>query len=122
MKSDRTSGALDQQKLLAALIAVRDGDFTVKMPLGATGLPGRIHDAFNEVVSLNQRLCKELGRIGQVVGKEGRIGQRAGLGGAGGEWSEAVESLNTLIADLVHPTAEIARVIGAVASGDLSQT
>jgi HAMP domain-containing protein/signal transduction histidine kinase/CheY-like chemotaxis protein len=120
MKSGNAS--LDQQKLLAALIATRDGDFTVRMPLGATGLTGRIHDAFNEVVALNQRLRKELGRIGQVVGKEGRIGQRAGLGGAGGEWSEAVESLNTLIADLVHPTAEIARVIGAVASGDLSQT
>jgi len=61
MKSGNAS--LDQQKLLAALIAVRDGDFTVRMPLGATGLPGRIHDAFNEVVGLNQRLCKELSRI-----------------------------------------------------------
>ena len=85
MKSGNAS--LDQQKLLAALIAVRDGDFTVRMPLGATGLTGRIHDSFNDLVGLNQRLCKELQRIGQVVGKEGRIGQRAGLGGAGGEWS-----------------------------------
>ena len=31
-------------------------------------------------------------------------------------------SVNTLIGDLVHPTSETARVIGAVAKGDLSQT
>ena len=102
---------------------MRDGDFTVRMPLGAhRRCPAASTTPSTTWSALNQRLCKELGRIGQVVGKEGRIGQRAGLGGAGGEWSEAVESLNTLIADLVHPTAEIARVIGAVASGDLSQT
>jgi HAMP domain-containing protein/signal transduction histidine kinase/CheY-like chemotaxis protein len=119
---DRAGDSLDRQRLLAALIAVRDGDFTVRMPVGSTGITGRVHDAFNDLVGLNQRMCKELQRIQQVVGKEGRIGQRASLGGAGGEWSDAVESLNTLIADLVHPTAEIARVIGAVASGDLGQT
>src|SRR5690606_24732781 len=45
----------------------------------------------------------------------------ANLGGAGGGWSEATHALNSLIADLAHPTSEVARVIGAVASGDLSQ-
>src|SRR5437762_698651 len=41
---------------------------------------------------------------------------------ATGSWSECIDSVNTLIADLVQPTTEVARVIGAVAKGDLSQT
>jgi HAMP domain-containing protein/CheY-like chemotaxis protein/signal transduction histidine kinase len=40
----------------------------------------------------------------------------------GGAWVAAAESVNSLIADLVQPTNEISRVIGAVAKGDLSRT
>ncbi len=116
------SAALDEKRLLEALLAVRDGDFDVRLPVGDTGVPGRIHDAFNDVVGLNQRLCRELHRMYEVVGRAGRLSQRATLGGAGGSWSATVEALNALIGELAHPTAEVARVIGAVASGDLSQT
>src|SRR5205823_2731309 len=59
---------------------------------------------------------------GQVVGKEGRISQRASIGDVSESWGEAIGSVNGLIGDLVHPTSEMARVIGAVAKGDLSKT
>jgi len=65
-------------------------------------------------------MAAELDRIGTVVG-EGKITQRASLGSAG-SWTACVDSVNTLITDLVQPTAETARVIRAVANGDLSQT
>src|SRR5437588_12646684 len=67
-------------------------------------------------------MAKEFDRVATVVGKEGRIRQRASLPMASGSWSACVDSVNTLIADLVQPTTEVARVIGAVAKGDLSQT
>ncbi len=60
--------------------------------------------------------------LSRVVGKEGKINQRASIGEVTGSWADAVASVNTLIGDLVHPTSETARVIGAVAKGDLSQT
>src|SRR5207302_1336105 len=63
----------------------------------------------------------ELERISHVVGKEGKINQRASLGAVSGSWEAALASVNALIGDLVHPTSEMARVIGAVAKGDLSQ-
>src|SRR5204862_611477 len=47
---------------------------------------------------------------------------RLSLGDVGGFWQESVDSVNDLIDDLVHPTSETARVIGAVAQGNLSQT
>ena len=40
----------------------------------------------------------------------------------GGRWATFISAVNTLIAELVRPAAEMARVIGAVAKGDLSQT
>src|SRR5204863_1088914 len=42
-------------------------------------------------------------------------------GPAVGAWAARIDSINTLIGDLVQPTEEVARVIGAVAKGDLSQ-
>ncbi len=119
----RVSGdRLDQKQLLAALSAFKRGDFSVRLPDDWTGLAGKIADTFNDVIGMNQRLARELDRIGQVVGKEGRISQRASLGDVSDCWGEAIGSVNGLIGDLVHPTSEMARVIGAVAKGDLSKT
>ena len=67
-------------------------------------------------------MARELDRVSIAVGKEGRITQRARLAGAGGAWAASVDSVNGSSCDLVQPTSEVARVIGAVAKGDLSQT
>ncbi|HET7600491.1 MAG TPA: HAMP domain-containing protein, partial [Gemmatimonadales bacterium] len=114
--------ALDTDQLLAVLTAVRRGDFSARMPSGHTGVTGKIADTLNEIIELNHGMAKELERVSQRVGKEGKIAQRAALHGAAGSWAASVESVNTLIADLVQPTSEVARVIGAVAKGDLGQT
>jgi HAMP domain-containing protein/signal transduction histidine kinase/ActR/RegA family two-component response regulator len=113
---------LDSKQLLAALTAFKRGDFSAQLPDDWTGIAGKVADTFNDVIRLNQRLTQELARIGRVVGKEGRIRQRASLGEASGSWADAMGSVNSLIEDLVHPTSEMARVIGSVAKGDLSQT
>src|SRR5262245_22977521 len=116
------SAPIDTTALLVALDAVRRGDSSVRLPVEWTGIAGKVADAFNEVVELNERMARELARLSQVVGKEGRIGQRASLGDVSGFWSDSIDSVNSLIADLAHPTSETGRVIGAVAQGDLSQT
>src|SRR4051794_24215997 len=72
-----SSATLDRHQLLAALRAFRKGDFSVRLPIGLTGIDGEIGDAFNDVVELNESLTKELERLGDVVGKEGKIGHRA---------------------------------------------
>ena len=114
--------ALDASKLLLALKAVRKGDFSVRLPESWTGLSGKVADTFNEVVEMNERLAAELARVSVVVGQHGKISERASLGTLTGSWSDAISAVNSLVANLVQPTAEAARVIGAVAKGDLSQT
>ena len=121
-KRDATRGAeVDEKKLLAALMAFKRGDFSARLPDDWTGVAGKIADTFNDVIAINQRMARELERIGAVVGKRGRITQRAALGDVSGSWADAIGSVNDLIGDLVQPTSEMARVIGAVAKGDLSQ-
>jgi HAMP domain-containing protein len=92
------------------------------MPRIAPASPARICDALNDAIERNEKLVKELERLSNVVGKAGNIKQRAALPSAEGQWATAIESVNTLVSDLVQPTTEVARVIGAVAKGDLSQS
>ena len=112
----------DTGQLLAALMAFKRGDFSARLPENWTGVSGKIADTFNAVIEANERMTRELERIGRVVGKEGRIAQRASIGEVTNSWADAIGSINNLIGDLVQPTSEMARVIGAVAKGDLSQT
>ena len=109
------------EEILEALIAARDGDFSRRLSRRRRGLVGEIGAAYNELVARNARMAKELARIRRVIGREGRMDQRATLGPAGGDWETSVESLNALIDDLVRPTTEVARVLDAVADGDLDR-
>src|SRR5262245_58795413 len=104
--------------LLQALTALKRGRSEVRLPSDWTGVAGKVADAFNEVVELNERMAGELARLSRVVGKEGKLSQRLGMGDVGGFWRASVDSGH----ELVHPTIETARVIGAVAQGDLSKT
>src|SRR6202045_4285595 len=109
------------KQLLVALTAFKRGDFSVRLPDDWTGLTGKVADTFNDVIGINDRMSRELERIGRAVGKEGRISQRISLGTVSDGWADSVGCINTLIGDLVHPTSEMSRVIGAVAKGDLSK-
>jgi HAMP domain-containing protein/signal transduction histidine kinase/DNA-binding response OmpR family regulator len=108
--------------ILGALNALKRGDSSVRLPVDWQGSLGRVADVFNDVVERNERMAQELERLSRVVGKEGKLAKRGTLGEVTGFWRDSIDAVNLLIDDLVHPTSETARVIGAVAQGDLSQT
>src|ERR1700726_3648988 len=112
----------DLSVILASLQTMRNGDFSVRLPGSWTGLPGKIADTFNSIVSANQQMAQELKRVGQVVGKEGRTRERSRFHEARGAWGDIEVSVNTLVEDLLRPTAEVTRAIAAVAQGNLTQT
>jgi len=114
--------ALDRGELLKALRAFKRGDFSVRMPLNLSGIDGEIAQTFNDVVELEEAKATEIARVADLVGKEGLIGQRMSVPGASGSWAEVVDSMNSLINDMAYPITEVARVIGSVAQGDLSQS
>ncbi len=112
----------DLSAILASLQTMRDGDFSVRLPGSWTGLGGKIADTFNSIVAANQQMAQELKRVGQVVGKEGRTRERTRFHEARGAWGDIEVSVNTLVEDLLRPTAEVTRAIAAVAQGNLTQT
>ena len=119
--TDDTAEARSHQ-LLEAMMMFRDGDFSARLPRNWPGTDARIAEVFNQTIAQKERISKEVTRLSTTVGKEGRLKQRMTLPGAIGSWALEAESLNTLIDDLVRPTTEIARTIGAVAKGDLGQS
>ena len=116
------STLVDVHELLAALQAMRVGDFSVRLPGDRTGVAGRVADAFNDIVGANARMAQQLERVGQVVGREGQTRTRVRFGLSNGAWGEMEQSVNTLIDDLLWPTTQVTRTISSVAKGDLMQT
>ena len=113
---------LDAKLLLATLMALKKGDFAARMPSDLTGISGKIADTLNDIIETKEKMVSAVTEVSRVVGREGRLTQRAAVPNVAGGWATIISSVNTLIDDLVRPTTEMARVIGAVAKGDLSQT
>jgi HAMP domain-containing protein/CheY-like chemotaxis protein/signal transduction histidine kinase len=112
---------LDSRQLLTALMALKRGDFSVRMPSDLTGIDGKIADTLNEIMENSEAMATGIVTVSRVVGRDGRLAQRCAVTQVSGKWATIVNSVNGLIDDLVRPTTEMARVIGAVAKGDLSQ-
>src|ERR1700732_797126 len=119
---EATNGNADLGVILASLQTMRDRDFSVRLPGYWTGLHGKIADTFNDIVFANQQMARELTRVGQAVGKEGRTSERTRFHESRGSWGEMEVSVNTLVDDLLRPTTEVTRAIAAVAQGNLTQT
>ncbi|HTD82418.1 MAG TPA: HAMP domain-containing protein, partial [Gemmatimonadaceae bacterium] len=112
---------IDLRRVLGAIRDLRDGEFGARLPMSEDPLLADIADALNAVAKLNERLCDEMKRVATTIGREGQMNDRASIGPATGGWRSTLESVNTLITDLASPTSEVARVLTAVAEGDLGQ-
>src|SRR3989440_681658 len=119
----RVNGAagIDSTTMLRTLAAVQRGDFSARMPAGSSSSARKVAAALNAVIESNQGLEREIRRFSRSIGKEGQV-KHAASSHAGGAWASTLDAVNDLVEDLSQPNTEIARVIGAVANGDLSQT
>jgi len=116
-----TTGALDHAHILSALRAFKRGDFSVRMREDLTGVDGQIAETFNELVDMVKTIRDEASEISTAVGKEGQAARRMRRLNAAGGWAEYITSINDVIQDLTGHANEIARVVTAVARGDLEQ-
>ncbi|MEO7975608.1 HAMP domain-containing protein [Flavobacterium sp.] len=120
-KDQNNETILSDAEFLKILIKVKNGNFSQRFPTDQNGTKRSICDTLNEIIDLNERMVFEFQKVGKSIGKQGKLTNRVSLDGARGSWSSCVDSVNTLISDLVHPTIEIAHVITSVAKGNLSQ-
>ncbi|MCW2961768.1 MAG: two-component hybrid sensor and regulator, partial [Thermoleophilia bacterium] len=116
-----TVRSVDLDNVVQVLNQGRSGNFAARVPVAADPAMVELGMRVNDLVAMNERMQNELERVGRAVGQEGRINERAALSGAGGGWQSSVEAVNGLVDDLMRPTTEVARVLDAVAKGDLTR-
>ncbi|WP_406453783.1 HAMP domain-containing protein [Streptomyces sp. NBC_01622] len=112
--------AASLDRLLTALVAMRDGNFRKRLTVSGDGVMSEIAAVFNEVADRNLHLTGELSRVRRMVGREGKLTERLETGACEGSWASAIDASNALVDDLVRPVSEVGRVLSAVAEGDLS--
>ncbi|KUN75520.1 histidine kinase [Streptomyces griseoruber] len=108
------------ERLLVALVSMRDGNFRKRLTVSGDGVMSEIAAVFNEVADRNLHLTGELSRVRRMVGREGKLTERLETGACEGSWAAAIDHSNALVDDLVRPVSEVGRVLSAVAEGDLS--
>ncbi|MFC4785027.1 HAMP domain-containing protein [Nocardioides sp. MAHUQ-72] len=119
--TDGETDAAQLRRLLAALNAMRDGNFRKRLPVSGEGLLTELAIAYNDIADRQQHILSELTRVQRVAGREGRHSERLQPGLGEGGWTRCVDAANSLVTDLVRPTGEFARVVAAMSDGDLTQ-
>ena len=71
--NEQLVGSLDNKELLKVLMEVKNGNFSVRMPIDQMGLSGKICDTLNEIISLNEKMMQEFTRAGNTIGKQGKL-------------------------------------------------
>ncbi|GLZ32366.1 histidine kinase [Lentzea sp. NBRC 105346] len=120
--AERTQQAPDRlQQLLGGLKAVRDGDFSTRLPQVDDVLMDEMATVFNGMVDQLARFTSEVTRVAREVGTEGKLGGQAQVQGVSGTWKDLTDSVNAMAGNLTDQVRDIAQVATAVAKGDLTQ-
>ena len=114
--------AADLAPLLEALRSATRGETGVRLDARKRGPVGQLAKAFNDLAVMRENTTDEIVRVAKAIGREGKLTDRAETKGTRGVWNASLSAVNGMIDDLSRPTLEVARVIDAVAEGDLSQT
>src|SRR5258706_2747666 len=124
MRAETSAKSVDTTELLNALVAFKNGDFSVRLPGDRTGVGGKIYDALNEIFEQNEQMTEEFARISNAVGKEvgteGKLGGQAEVLSVAGTWKDLTDSVNYMASNLTNQVRNIAGVTTAVAKGDLT--
>lgn len=95
-------------RLLAALTALKNGDLSVRLPDKETGTAGEIAITFNAFMDQMNIIVKELNRISREIGTDGRLGGQAQVSGLNGAWSDLVNNVNGMEMSLTENLRTIA--------------
>jgi hypothetical protein len=107
-----TSSDARLKRILAAMLAFRDGNFAVRPPSDWEGVEGQIAAVYIQTISHEDELKREVARLRRAIGHEGRLKERISVPGVTGGWAAKVDYFNGTRDDLARPSAEISRVIG----------
>ncbi|GBF07867.1 GAF sensor hybrid histidine kinase, partial [Deinococcus aerius] len=102
--------------------AVANGDLSKKITVDVRGELLELKNTINTMVDQLNSFASEVTRVAREVGTEGKLGGQASVPGVGGTWKDLTDNVNFMAGNLTNQVRGIARVVTAVANGDLKKT
>jgi signal transduction histidine kinase/CheY-like chemotaxis protein/HAMP domain-containing protein len=101
--------------------AVANGDLSKKITVDVKGEILELKNTINTMVDQLNSFASEVTRVAREVGTEGKLGGQAEVKGVAGTWKDLTDSVNSMAGNLTNQVRGIARVVTAVANGDLKR-
>src|SRR3989440_251912 len=101
--------------------AVANGDLSKKITVDVRGEILELKDTINTMVDQLRSFASEVTRVAREVGSEGALGGQARVEGVSGTWKDLTDSVNFMAGNLTNQVRDIAKLVTAVATGDLKQ-
>ncbi|MDQ6709823.1 MAG: HAMP domain-containing protein [Candidatus Dormibacteraeota bacterium] len=101
--------------------AVANGDLSKKITVEVRGEILELKNTINVMVDQLNAFASEVTRVAREVGTEGKLGGQAQVKGVAGTWEDLTNNVNMMAGNLTDQVRGIARVVTAVAEGDLGR-
>ncbi len=112
----------DQVRIIAGVTtAVANGNLSRKITVDARGEIQELKNTINTMVDQLNSFASEVTRVAREVGTEGKLGGQADVKGVAGTWKDLTDNVNFMAANLTTQVRGIAKVVTAVANGDLKR-
>ncbi|MBI3756386.1 MAG: HAMP domain-containing protein, partial [Deltaproteobacteria bacterium] len=109
------------RNIAAVTTAVANGDLSKKITVDVKGEILELKDTINTMVDQLNSFASEVTRVAREVGTEGKLGGQAEVRGVSGTWKDLTDNVNSMAGNLTGQVRGIAKVVTAVAKGDLKQ-
>src|SRR5258705_441360 len=100
---------------------IANGDLSKKITVDVQGEILELKNTVNTMVDQLNAFANEVTRVAREVGTEGRLGGQAEVKAVGGVWKDLTDNVNFMAGNLTSQVRGIAKVVTAVANGDLKQ-
>jgi HAMP domain-containing protein/signal transduction histidine kinase len=101
--------------------AVANGDLSKKITVDVKGEILDLKDTINVMVDQLNSFASEVTRVAREVGTEGKLGGQAQVRGVAGTWKDLTDNVNSMAGNLTAQVRGIAKVVTAVANGNLKR-
>ena len=101
--------------------AVARGELNKKITVDVQGEILELKNTINTMVDQLNSFASEVTRVAREVGTEGKLGGQAQVDGVAGMWKDLTDNVNWMANNLTSQVRGIAKVVTAVANGDLKQ-
>ena len=98
-----------------------NGDLSKKITVDVKGEILELKNTINTMVDQLNSFASEVTRVAREVGTEGKLGGQAEVKGVAGTWKDLTDNVNFMAGNLTNQVRGIAKVVTAVANGDLKR-